>query len=70
MSDEIKIKPDPELPPNNPDSSLFGVSLRAWLSASVIVTVCVMSIMNKEVVEPLYGLAQMAIGFYFGQKLK
>ncbi len=50
-------------------SSIFHISLRGWLALILVVTVCYMAIMQIEVKEPLYTLATMALGFYFGQKV-
>ena len=62
----------------NKDSSVFGVSIRAWLAVVIVGTVCVISagnaaslIFRKEevtIAEPLYSMAVLALGFYFGQK--
>ncbi len=51
-----------------PDSQLFNVSVRAWLVIVLTATICAMSIIGKEVQEPLYGIGYLAIGYYFGQK--
>ena len=52
------------------DSQFFGVSIRGWLATVLILTVCAMSAAKIEVTEPLYTMAALAIGFYFGQKTK
>lgn len=54
--------------PSTGDSSLFNVTIRGWIVLLLVLTVCVMSGLGKEVVEPLYGLAYLATGYYFGQK--
>lgn len=54
----------------NGDSHFFKISVRAWIAVLIVVTVCVMSIFRVEVIEPLYTLASMSVGWYFGQKLK
>jgi len=51
-------------------SSLGGVSIRGWLAILLTVTVCGMSASSKVVIEPLYTMASLALGFYFGQKTK
>lgn len=69
MSDELPAQPTPNPePPDVQDSSILGVSVRAWLALILISTVCTMSIMGKEVFEPLYTLAGIALGYYMGQK--
>jgi len=72
MSDEIATIPvEPKvIVQNGGDSSFVGVSVRAWLAIILVVTVCAMAVLGKAVEEPLYTLATVAIGFYFGQKLK
>lgn len=51
---------------NTKESSLFGVSFRGWLTLALIATVCYMSINGIEIKEPLYTLAGMVVGYYFG----
>jgi len=55
----------PEQLPNDP-SMIGGVSLRGWIVILFSLTVCVMSFMNREVVEPLHSLAIAAVSYYFG----
>lgn len=50
------------------ESVLFRVSVRAWISIMLTVTVCYMGLKSIEVKEPLYTLATIAIGFYFGRQ--
>lgn len=52
------------------ESYAFGMSMRGWLALLLTFSVCLLSVMGQEVNEPLYGLAYMAIGFYFGQSKK
>lgn len=56
--------------PATPDSKIFNVSLRGLIALLVILTVCIMSLLVIEVKEPLYTLAGLVIGFYFGQNQK
>jgi hypothetical protein len=51
-------------------SSILHVSLRGWLALILVGTVCYMAIASITVEEPLYSLATLALGFYFGQKEK
>lgn len=53
--------------PRNDTSRVFGISLRGWIALIVILTVCVMSVAVIDVKEPLYTLAGLIVGFYFGQ---
>jgi len=54
----------------NGDSHFVKISIRAWIALIVVLTVCVMSFVQKEVTEPLYTLASLSVGYYFGQKTK
>ncbi len=54
----------------NDHSTLFGVSLRGWIALIVVLTVCIMSFAMKEIKEPLYTLAGLIVGFYFGANPK
>jgi hypothetical protein len=49
-------------------SSMFHVSVRGWLAIGLAGTVCFMQATGKTVDEPLYTLATVALGYYFGQK--
>jgi len=49
------------------ESSILGISIRSWLAIMFSFTICIMSFMNKEIIEPLYGLGYIAIGFFFGK---
>jgi hypothetical protein len=51
-------------------STLFSISIRAWLTLIVVFTVCYMSIFGIKIEEPLYTLVGMVIGYYFGQSPK
>ncbi len=51
-------------------SRIGGVSLRGWIALLVVLTVCVMSVLALDVKEPLYTLAGLIVGFYFGQNQK
>jgi len=51
-------------------SKVFDVSLRGWIALIVVLTVCIMSSLSIAVVEPLYTLAGLIVGFYFGQNQK
>lgn len=52
----------------NPESALFGVTMRGWIAVSLVATVCVMSLLKIKVEEPLYTLVMMAVSFYLGSK--
>ena len=52
------------------ESKPFGVSMRGWLASIIVITICILSGLKIEVIEPLYSMGTMALGFYFGQKTK
>jgi len=54
---------------NKDESKILGVSLRGWLALLIIFTVCFMSSTGTKVIEPLYSMSTMALGFFFGQKI-
>lgn len=56
--------------PRRDNSRILGISLRGWIALMVMVTICGMSISALEVKEPLYTLAGLIVGFYFGQDKK
>jgi len=62
MSDQI-ISEEP-----GDESNVLKVSVRGWITLIVVATVCGMSIFAIEVKEPLYTMAGMCLGWYFGQK--
>lgn len=55
---------------NGNESNVLGISIRGWLASILVLTVCIMSAWKVEVTEPLYSMATLALGFYFGQKVK
>lgn len=79
MSDPIQT---PELPKPANGSTMFGVSVRAWLALLITGTVCINWSANTIMVslgytssnivipEPLYSVFVGVIGIYFGQQLK
>lgn len=52
------------------ESHIFNLSARAFIAVMVIGTVCYMSIAGTDVKEPLYTLAGLIAGFFFGQATK
>ena len=69
MDDQTSLTPKPK-EQRVKESRIFGVSLRGLIALLVILTVCYMSISVIEVKEPLYTLAGLIVGFYFGQNQK
>lgn len=51
----------------NDESKIFGITVRAFLAIVLVLAACYLMITMKEI-EKLFGLAMMALGFYFGQK--
>lgn len=56
--------------PKANESHIMSVSIRALIALLVILTVCYMSIMQTDIKEPLYTLAGLIVGFFFGQQTK
>jgi hypothetical protein len=52
------------------NSVIWGVSIRGWIVLIVVLTVCTMSLAGIVVIEPLYSLAWVTVGYYFGQNSK
>lgn len=52
------------------ESQIANISVRGLLALIALLTVCGMSAFEIEVREPLYTMAGMAVGWYFGQKNK
>jgi hypothetical protein len=50
------------------ESKIFGVSVRAFVTLYITMTVCMLSIFDVKIVEPLYSAFLLCLGFYFGQK--
>lgn len=57
-------------PPKMYESHIFSLSARSLIALIVVLTVCYMSIRVTEVKEPLYTLAGLVVGFFFGQQTK
>ena len=73
MNEEDKlneVEPNKENPPASDNSSIFGVSIRGWIAMVVVATICLMSGLKIDIKEPLYTLAGLIVGFYFGQNPK
>ena len=52
------------------ESQIFKLSIRGLLCLIAVGTVCGMSICKIEIKEPLYTLASLMVGYYFGQNQK
>jgi hypothetical protein len=66
MEDQTQITKKPETKPIT-ESAFGGISMRGWLTFVIVLTVCFMSIMKIGIAEPLYTMATIVVGFYFGQ---
>lgn len=66
-TETIEKTPDNSVRAHLTGSHMFNVSLRGWIALLVVATVCVMSYRQLEIKEPLYTLAGLVVGFYFGQ---
>lgn len=49
------------------ESQVFGLSIRSIVVILITGTVCYMSLRMLKIEEPLYTLATITIGYYFGQ---
>jgi hypothetical protein len=70
-------KPEIDVSAPKPESQIFGVSVRGWITLIIVLTVCSISGMiayrspdNKDIPIALAGAFGTAIGFYYGQKTK
>ena len=70
MTDETKETSEAVPPALTTESAVLGVSVRAWVTILMVVTVCMMSAWDLAVEEPLYSGFLMGLGFYLGQKTK
>lgn len=52
--------------PTRTSSTIFGVSVRAWLSILIVGTVCALASFGRDIPQVLGNLAISAISFYFG----
>lgn len=50
------------------ESALLRISVRAWIAVMLTATICYMGLRTIKVEEPLYTLATIAVGFYFGRQ--
>lgn len=70
MSNELSPTEELTTEPPHVDSHIGTVSIRAWIAILLVSTVCFMAVFAMKVEEPLYSMATLALGFYFGQKTK
>ncbi len=54
---------------NNDQSSLLGVSIRAWICLLFALTICILAFLRITPGEPLYTLAISSISLYIGREL-
>ena len=70
QAEEAKATPKTAPESKSDNSTLCGVTIRGWIAIIVVLTVCGMSIGKIDIKEPLYTLAGLIVGFYFGQNPK
>ncbi len=58
-----------KLAPVNDGSQIFGISARALIAISLVLTVCGLSAFKIPVTEPLNTLVTMVVGVYFGHTI-
>jgi len=51
-------------------SQFWGISIRGWIVIVMVVTVCGICSLGREVPEPLYTGFLTGLGFYLGQKIQ
>lgn len=67
MNDETEILTSEEVKkPKRDHSHFFGLSVRGFITLSVVWCVIVMSLRAMKVEEPLYSLVNLCVGYYFG----
>ena len=66
---DAPIEPSPTKEPQD-ESKIFGISIRGFITLLIVITVCVMSVTQLDIKEPLYTLAGLTIGYYFGHSVK
>jgi hypothetical protein len=64
IPDDTTLLPKPK---QGREPSLFNLSVRGCVVMLIVITVCAMNLMGKEVVEPLYSVVIATISYYFGQ---
>ncbi len=64
------------------DSTIWGVSVRAWLVIMLVFTLCLSTLLNPlfgylitgdlfiEIKEPFYSAVTISLGYFFGQSVK
>lgn len=72
MNTELEPAAVPQDAPDHLEDTIFTgrrihIGLRGIITTLVVLTVCIMSFSAREIKEPLYTIASMAIGWYFGR---
>jgi len=55
------------VPTKSKESHIASVSVRSIITMGVVATVCYMAVRALKVEEPLYSMAFLCLGYYFGQ---
>jgi hypothetical protein len=50
------------------ESKIGKVSVRAWLAITLVLTFCVLSLLEMKINESFFSVVTMCVGFYFGQR--
>ena len=70
LNNYMEIDPKPTEKEPQDESKVFGISIRGFITLLVVFTVCAMSATQLEIKEPLYTLAGLTIGYYFGHSVR
>lgn len=53
-----------------PNSRLFGVSIRGWITLLLVITFCVIVLRDISYRDSFISLVSMAVGYYFRAEIK
>ena len=53
---------------DQPQSQIFGVSIRGWIAFTLVASICGLNAFSITIDETLKHAVTMTLGFYFGQK--
>ena len=65
----VVVSTPPTAAANSDNSTILGVSLRGIIAILLVITICAMSLLKIQVIEPLYTLGITAVAFYFGHQV-
>lgn len=67
-NEKVNQAPAQRLDKHANESSILGVSVRAWIAMIIVVGFTVLCFRRPGLEEKMFALASMAVGFYLGQK--